>query len=163
MAGLIPWRHKKTQAAANGGAVAPVRDFPSLMRRMQSEFDELVERFTSEWPMSTGDCGSGWKWGLDVEDKEESIEVRAEALGFEAGDFDLRVSGDQLTIRASKKAETKEKDGVRREEHECYESMTLPSGIDKDKIESRYRNGVLTVTIPKTKEGRSKKIAVKNA
>jgi HSP20 family protein len=163
MAGLIPWRRKKGEAGGNGGALAPLRDFPTLMRRMQSEFDELFDRFAREWPVSLEDFGRGWHWGLDVEDKDDSVIIHAEAPGFEAGDFDLRVSGDRLILRASRKAETKEKEAEYREECECYESMTLPPGIDKDKIDARYHNGVLTVTIAKTKEGRGKKIAVKNA
>ena len=163
MAGLIPWRRKKAEPAGNGGALAPLRDFPSLMRRMQSEFDELFNRFAREWPMSLEDFGRGWSWGLDMDDKEDSVVVHAEAPGFEAGDFDLRVSGDRLIVRASRKAETKKKEGEYREQYECYESMALPPGIDKDKIEARYHSGVLTVTIPKTKEGRGKKIAVKNS
>jgi HSP20 family protein len=104
-----------------------------------------------------------WRWGLDVEDKEDCFILRAEAPGFEAGDFYVRVSGDRLILRASRKAETKEKEAEHREEIECYESMTLPSGIDNDRIDARYHSGVLTVTIPKTKEGQGKKIAVKNA
>jgi len=163
MAGLIPWKHKKAEPAGNGGALVPIRDFPSLMRRMQSEFDELFDRFGREWPISLEDFGRAWRWGLDVEDKEDCFIIRAEAPGFEAGDFDLRVSGDRFIVRASRKAETTEKKGEHREEYECYESMALPPGIDKDKIDARYHNGVLTVTIPKTKEGRGKKIAVKNA
>jgi HSP20 family protein len=163
MAGLIPWRKKKAEPAGNGGALAPLRDFPTLMRRMQSEFDELFDRFAREWPMTLEDFGPGWRWGVDVEDKEDSLVVRAEAPGFEAGDFDVRVSGDRLILRAAKKTETKEKEGEYREQYECYESMTLPPGIDKDKIDARYHSGVLTVTIPRTKEGRGKKIAVKNA
>jgi HSP20 family protein len=133
------------------------------MRRMQSEFDELFERFGREWPLSLEDFGRGWHWGLDVDDQDDCVVIRAEAPGFEAGDFDLRVSGDRLILRASRKAETKKKEGEYREQHECYESMTLAPGIDKDKIDARYRSGVLTVTIPKTKEGGAKKIAVKNA
>ena len=163
MAGLIPWRRKKAELTGNGGALAPLRDFPTLMRRMQSEFDELFERFAQEWPVSLEDFGRGWHWGMDVEDKEDSVVIQAEAPGFEASDFDLRVSGDRLILSARRKAETKEKEGERREERECYESMTLSAGIDKDKIDAHYHNGVLTVTIPKTKEGRGKKIAVKNA
>ena len=163
MAGLIPWRRKRGKVAGNGGALAPVRDFPTLMRRMQSEFDGFFDRFAREWPMFREDFGRGWSWGLDMEDKEDSVVVHAEAPGFEAGDFDLRVSGDRLILRASRKAETKEKEGEYREQCECYESMTLPPGIDKDKIEARYHSGVLTVTIPKPKEGRGKKIAVKNS
>jgi HSP20 family protein len=163
MAGLIPWRRKKAEAAGNGGPLVPLRGLPNLMRRMQNEFDELFERFGQEWPMSLEEFGPGWHWGLDVEDKEDSVVIRAEAPGFEAGDFDLRVSADRLTVRASRKAEIKETEGEYREECQCYESMTLPPGIDKDKIDARYHNGVLTVTVPKTKEGRGKKIAVKNA
>jgi HSP20 family protein len=163
MSGLIPWRRKKAESAGNGGALAPQRDFPAVMRRMQSEFDELLDRFGRDWPISLENFAHAWNWGLDFEDKEDCFIIRAEAPGFEAGDFDLRVSGDRLILRASRKTETKEKEGEQREEYECYESMTLPPGADKDKIEARYHSGVLTATIPKTKEGRAKKIAVKNA
>lgn len=164
MAGLIPWRKKRTEATGNGnngGALAPVRDFPTLMRRMQSEFDELFERFARDLPVSWKGFGNGWNWGLDVEDKADSVVVRAEAPGFEAGDFDIQVSDNRLVLRASRKKESKEKKGEYREQCECYESMTLPSGIDKDKIDARYHNGVLTLTIPKTAEGKAKKISVK--
>jgi HSP20 family protein len=130
---------------------------------MLSEFDELFERFAREWPISTEEFGRGWEWGLYVEDKEDCIVLRAEAPGFEAGDFDLGVSGNRLILRASRKAQTEEREGERREEYQCYESMTLPTGIETDKIDARYHNGVLTVRIPKTKEGRSKRIAVKIA
>ena len=163
MAGLIPWRRKKAGPRGNGGAIAPLQDFPALMRRMQSEFDELFDRFAREWPIPLEAFGHGWECGLDFEDKDDCVVIRAEAPGFEAGDFDLSLSGNRLILRASRKAETKEKEGERREEYQCYESMTLPTGIDMDNIDARYHSGVLTVTIPKTKEGRSKKIAVKNA
>lgn len=165
MAGLIPSRKKRTEATGNGGnggPLAPMRDFPTLMRRMQSEFDELVRRFTQDFSTS-GNGENGWRWGLDVEDKEDSIVVRAEAPGFEAGDFDIQVSDNRLVLRASRKTESKKKEGEFREQCECYESMTLPSGIDREKIDARYHNGVLTLTIPKTAEGKAKKITVKSS
>jgi len=158
----FPGGAKRQKGRANGGALSPLRDFPSLMRRMQSEFGELFNRFGREGSMSLEDFVRAWHWGMDVEDKEDCFILRAEAPGFEAGDFDLGISGERLILRASRKAETKEKEGEHREEYECYESMALPPGIDKEKIEARYHSGVLTVTIPKTKEGRGKKIAVKN-
>lgn len=160
MAGLIPWRKKRSPATGNGGALAQGQDFSTLLRRMQSEFAELFERFAQDWPVSWNG-GNGWRWGLDVEDKEDSFVVQAEAPGFEAGDFDIQVTDNQLVLRASRKTETKKKEGDYREQCECYESMMLPSGIDKDKIDARYHNGVLTLTIPKTAEGKAKKIAVK--
>ena len=100
-------------------------------------------------------------WGLDVEDKEDSIVIRAEAPGFEAGDFDIHVSDNQLVLSASARRKRKEKAGEYREQCECYESLPLPAGIDKDKIDARYHNGVLTLTIPKTATGKAKRIAVK--
>lgn len=161
MAELVPSR-KKGESAGNGGTLAMFRDFPAVVRRMQSEFDELFERFAREWPIAAGGFGKGWHWGINAEDKDDRVVVRAEAPGFEAGDFDVRVSSDRLVLRAAKKAETKKEGGEYREQFECYESVTLPPGIDKDKIEAVYHNGVLTVTIPKTKEGQGKKIAVKS-
>lgn len=163
MAGLIPWRKKKAASTGNGGGLPALRDFPTLMRRMQNEFDELFERFAQEWPVSLEGIGKGWQWGVDVEDKEDCVVVKAEAPGFEAGDFDVRVSGERLILRASRKTETKEKEGESREQYECYESLTLPPGTDPNKIDARYHSGVLTVTIPKTMAGKGKKIAVKNA
>jgi HSP20 family protein len=40
--------------------------------------------------------------------------------------------------------------------------VTLPAGVDKDKVEAKYHNGILTVTMPKTAQGKAKRIAVKN-
>jgi hypothetical protein len=48
-------------------------------------------------------------------------------------------------------------------EQECYESLTLPPGIDKDKVDARYRNGVLTITFPRTTEGKARRVPVKDA
>ncbi len=89
--------------------------------------------------------------------------MKAEAPGFEAEDFDLQITGDRLTLRAKHKKESREKGSEYHEERECYEAVTLPDGIDTSKVDAKYRNGVLTVTIPKTKEGRGQKISVKNA
>jgi HSP20 family protein len=74
------------------------------------------------------------------------------------------VTDQRLVLRAAKKVEAKDEKGKIREyrEQECYESVTLPSGIDKDKVEAKYHNGVLIVTFPKTVEGKGKKITVKS-
>jgi HSP20 family protein len=162
MAGLIPWRHKKSNGNGNSGAIAPVRDFPTLLRRMQSEFEDLFERFGTGMSLFDEEFARGWNWGVNVEDKDDAIIVKAEAPGFEAGDFDIRVTGDCLTLRANRKSEKKDKEGQYEEKCACYESMSLPAGIDKDKVEATYVNGVLTVNIPKTKEGKAKKVTVKN-
>jgi HSP20 family protein len=154
---------QKEEPAARGRALAPLAEFPFYLSRMRDEFDRLFERLAGEWPSLWE--GKGWRWGLDVRDEDDAVVIEAEAPGFEAGDIDLQVSDDRLVLRASKKVETKEKEGKVREyrEQECYESVTLPAGVDKDKVEAKYHNGILTVTMPKTAQGKAKRIAVKNA
>jgi len=161
MAGLIPWRKRRREVGGNGGELATPGDFPALVRRMQGEFDDLVNRFTQFWPISAKGFGNGWRWGLDVEEKDDSVIVRAEAPGFEAGDFDIQVSENRLVLRASRKTETKKNEGEYREEHECYEEIELPTEVDKDKIDARYHNGVLTLTMPKSVVNKAKKVTVK--
>jgi HSP20 family protein len=130
---------------------------------MRDEFDRLFDRMAREFSAVVGFSGEGWRWGLEVEDQDDSVVVRAEAPGFDAGDFDLRVEDNCLVLRAAKKVETKDEKGKVQEyrEQECYESVALPAGIDKDKVDARYHHGVLTVTLPKTAAGKAKRVAVK--
>jgi HSP20 family protein len=130
---------------------------------MWDEFDQLLERFSRQWPSLWE--GDGWRWGLDVRDEDDAVVVQAEAPGFEAGDFDVQVSDNRLVLRATKKAETKGEEGKTREvrEWECYQSVTLPPGIDRGKVEAKYHNGILTVRLPKTPEGKGRRVPVKNA
>lgn len=142
-------------------ALAPYREFPFALAQMRDEFDRLWDRL-ARWPNQLE--GDGWRWRLEVEDEDGAVTVRAEAPGFEASDFDIRVSDNHLVLRASRKSETKDKDAKAHEFHqqECYECVMLPPGIDKDKVDAKYKSGILTITFPKTAEGKSKKITVKS-
>jgi HSP20 family protein len=157
---LLPSPKKQAEPASNAGFLTRLEDFPFQLSRMRAEFDRLLERLAGQWPSHWE--GSGWRWGLNVEDQDDAVVVRAEAPGFELGDFDVQVSENRLVLRAAKKVETKSKEGETEvSEQECYQSVCLPDGIDKDKVEAKYRNGVLTVKLPKTAEGKAKRIAVK--
>jgi HSP20 family protein len=127
---------------------------------LRHEFDSLFDDFFSRWPAPTT-VG----WGLDVEDTGKEVIVRAEAPGFEAGEFDVQLRGDQLYIRAEHKEEEKKSEGEEQSfsnRYGVYERwLTLPSGLDADKVEARYRNGVLEVHLPKTPEAVGRKIQVK--
>jgi HSP20 family protein len=158
---LIPWRKKKMDIAGNGGELATLEDFPPVLRRMRNEFDELFDNFSSNWPALATTSGNGWKWGLEFDDQDDKVVLRAEAPGFEVGDFDLSLAGNRLILRANHKKESKEKGSECCEQCEYFEAVTLPDGIDKAKVDAKYHNGVLTISIPKTKEGRGHKIAVK--
>jgi HSP20 family protein len=145
------------------GALSPFGEFPFFLSRMRDEFDRLFERLSRQWPGLAE--GEGWRWGLDVREEDDAVVVRAEAPGFEAGDFDIQVSDNRLILRAPRKAETKDKEGKVSEyrEREYHESVTLPPRIDRSKVEARYYNGVLTVTLARTPEARPQRITVKSS
>jgi HSP20 family protein len=165
MATQIEQKTKQNQEMApappRGGALRPFGDFPFFLSRMRDEFDQLFHQLARHW-VSPWE-GSGWRWGLDVRDEDNAVVVRAEAPGFEAGDFDIQVSDNRLVLRAARKVETKEGKTTEHREQTCYESVTLPPGTDKDKVEAKYHNGILTVTFPKTAEGKTRRVPVKNA
>lgn len=162
MKSLIPWRSKKTEPSSRGQQLVPFGDFAFSLSRTRDEFDRFFDRLARDCSAIAEVNGGGWRWGLEVDDEDDKVVVRAEAPGFEADDFDLRVEDNRLVLRASMKMEAKdEKGGVQEyREQECYESVALPIGIDKDKVDATYHNGVLTVTLLKTGENRAKRIAI---
>jgi HSP20 family protein len=129
----------------------------ALLRR---EFDNVFDNFFSRWPapMNTS-------WGLDMEDAGKEVVVRAEAPGFDPKEFDVQMRGDQLFIRAEHKEESKEgqkEDQFTSSSYGVYERwVTLPAGVDANKVEARYRNGILEIHLPKTPEAVGRRIEVK--
>jgi HSP20 family protein len=165
MKSLLPWRRKQAELARRNEHLFPFFPFDEFafsLSRLRDEFDQYFDRMAHSFSAFARFNGEGWSWDLEVEDEGESVVVRAEAPGFEADDFDVRVEDDRLVLRASKKVETKDEKGKVREyrQQECYEAVTLPTGIDKEKVDAKYHNGVLTVNLPKTAETKAKKIAV---
>lgn len=133
---------------------------PSFIGVLRDELDRLFNRTFGDLPMGER-AGRGWRWGLDVKEADDVIIVRAEAPGFEPGDFDLKVIGDRLVLRASRKAEARDEGSTRVTEMECYESLLLPSTVDREKVEATYRHGILTVRLPKAAEAKPRPIPVK--
>lgn len=156
---------KKTTPPANTEvAQRPWPDFglPSL-NRLRQEFDDLWRRFYTEvpalWNAERGDL----RWSFNVDDQPEAYVVTAEAPGFKQSDFSVELRGDQLVLQASKTKEEKAKDEDEETftSTEFYRSMTVPAHVASSKIDAHYKNGVLTITLPKTEEGKGRKIQVK--
>jgi HSP20 family protein len=136
------------------------------LSRLREEVDALFDRFFrgwADWPEP------GWGperfWGVDVEDTDREVLVRAEAPGFEPQDFDIQVSGNTLTIRAERKQEAEQEQGGYRISQRRYgrfqRSIPLPAAVDADRVEAHYRNGVLELRLPRTEEARRRRIEVK--
>lgn len=133
---------------------------PNMIDRMRNEFDRMLNRYDIAWPTAWEENGAAW--GMTVSDDDDAVVVRCETPGFAASDFDLRFSDNRLTLRATHKVEQKQAGMVASQDRQYCESVLLPEGIDREKIDATYQNGVLTVKLPKTPEGKSKKIAIKS-
>lgn len=102
---------------------------------------------------------------IDVAEREDAIMVRAEVPGCKPEDIDVSVYGDTLTIAGEKKDSREDKgDGFYHVES-SYGSfrreVLLPTNVDEENIDAEYRDGVLSVTLPKTEKSKAVKVKVK--
>lgn len=105
---------------------------------------------------------------VDVEENDKEYTVKAELPGFDENDVNLTVENHVLTLsgKVDEKNEEKDKDNrkylVRERRVETFErSFSLPEGVDEENIIAQFKNGLLTVTLPKTAEKASRKLEVK--
>jgi HSP20 family protein len=103
---------------------------------------------------------------LDVAETAGSVEVRMDIPGMEAKDIDIRVNGNLLTICGERKEEHEEKGKtyhrVERRVGSFSRSVTLPCSVREDAVNAHYKNGILTVQLPKSEEAKARKINVKS-
>jgi HSP20 family protein len=103
-----------------------------------------------------------WTPRTDVTETKDSVSITAEIPGLEAKDVEVSVFGDMLTIKGEKKAEKEEKDEYHHVVERTYGAFSrmvrLPTPVAADEIKATFKNGVLTVTLPKTEEAKAKAI-----
>lgn len=102
---------------------------------------------------------------IDVNEDDKAYRIKAEMAGVDKNDIEVSVEGNQVTISAEVKRETKKKDNEKELYTERYygkvfRSFTLPSELDGAKADAHYEHGVLSLTLPKKSNGGSRKIAV---
>ncbi len=102
---------------------------------------------------------------VDIEETEKEFQVTAELPGLKKGDVNVRVKDNLLTISGEKKQTKKDKDKNYRRTERAYgafeRTFRLPSAVERDKIDANFKDGLLEITIPKSKEAISKEIDVK--
>lgn len=143
--------------------------FPSLRRAVDRLFDTWSEDIDIEPFWGTRIPQGMFAPRIDVAETDKEFRVTAELPGMDEKDVELKLTKDALILKGEKKEEKEEKgrDYYRRERHFgafCQE-VPLPSGVTEDKINAVFKNGVLTVTLPKTAEAQqeTKKIEIKKA
>jgi len=101
-----------------------------------------------------------WVPTIDVIDEKDTVVVKAEIPGVDKKDINISLNEDTLTINGEtkKEEEVKEENYYRAERYYGSFSRTieLPTAVEKDKVKATYKDGILTVTLPKTKEAKPK-------
>lgn len=130
-----------------------------------------VRRHPAEWLLSDLFEGfpfrasSSWRYpALNAWEDETNLHVEVEMPGLAKDDFDLRIVGKELTISGGREEEQAEGMTVhRRERFSGKFERTVRLGVDvqADKVEAKYKNGILTITLPKTEAELPRKIDVK--
>jgi HSP20 family protein len=107
---------------------------------------------------------TGWAPALDVHEDEDKVTVCLEAAGMKSEDFDLSLQEGALTISGERKAESEKREGESFRSERMFGAFSrtvhLPSPVDASKVDASYKDGVLTVVMPKAEEAKPKKIKV---
>ena len=133
-------------------------------RTLDREINQLLKTVWGE-PSLSGGRRSGWVPTVDVAELDDRYEVLAELPGLSKEDVNVTLKEGVLTIEGEKKRTTEtEEDAYRRTERvygKFSRSFNLGDRVASDKISAAYKDGVLTVSLPKAEEVLPKAIEVK--
>ncbi len=136
----------------------------SSFDRLTSLRDEVNRLFDFSWPARDSGLFSGWSPALDVFDDKDSVVVKVELPGLKKDEINISLHEGVLTVSGERKRETEKKEGesFRSERYfgKFQRSVTLPTTVDSNKVSASYKDGVLTVELPKAEEAKPKQIAV---
>ncbi len=108
--------------------------------------------------------GPAWAPALDVLEDDEKVTIVLDAAGLKSEDFDLSLQDGDLTISGERKQEEDSQKGESFRSERFFgrfsRTITLPSPVKAEAVQASYKDGVLTVTLPKAEEAKPKKITV---
>jgi len=131
---------------------------------LRDEVNELRARLWS-------DDEEGWLAGttvpsLDMTESDVALEIRMDVPGIKAKDIDIQLNGNTITISGQREEEKEEKGKtyhrIERRSGNFSRTLTLPCSVSQNEVAAEYRDGVLTVTLPKSEESRAHKVKVKD-
>jgi len=136
----------------------------SSFPRFSSLQDEVNRLFDFSWPVRESSRSSGWSPALDVFDDKDSLVVKVELPGLKKEEINISLHEGVLTVSGERKRESEKKEGesFRSERYfgKFQRSVTLPAAVDSSKVSASYKDGVLSVELPKAEEAKPKQIAV---
>ena len=157
---LIRWTPMRELAPWNG-----LSDILPDISQMHREFNRMFDSALRGGTADDGSYGTFWNPAVDIVEQEDAYIVEAELPGLTKNDVKISVQGNVLTMRGERKSEQEENKRNYHRNERAYgsfvRSFTLPSYVQTDKIEAQYKNGILTITLPKAEEAKPKTIDVK--
>lgn len=163
MRDLIPWGRTMNQAPTL------YRDpeqnpFFTLHREMNRLFDEAFRGFDM---LGTTGRMAGWtsSWpSVEISETSGDVRIVAEVPGLEEKDIEVLLDGDVLTLRGEKRSQTEDKERQFSERFYGRFERRIPLGyeVEEDKVSAAFKNGLLTVTLPKSAkaQAKAKRIAI---
>ena len=131
---------------------------------LRDEIDRLFEAPLAELARSSSQLLSGWTPALDVFEDKDNLVVKAEVPGMKKEEIEISLHDGMLTIGGERKSQTESNgDSATRTERftgKFRRSITLPTRVDANKVNATYKDGILTVTLPKAEEAKPKQIQV---
>ncbi len=135
----------------------PYREFHALQHRHLGGTPARRER---DEELSLG----AWIPPVDIEEDKENLVLTAELPGFKEEQIDIQVEGGVLTIRGERTFDDKQ-DGknfhrVERSYGQFVRSFTLPNNVDRDNVKASFKDGLLSIELPKREEAKPRQIKV---
>ena len=158
---LVPWRSKAQTPAPRDDYFDPFVTFRREMDRMFDDFFGGPRANSGSWPALTPAVG--------IDETEKELVITAELPGVTEKDVEVNLAGDVLTIRGEKKAEHEQRNGdgyyMERRFGAFTRSVRLPFEVSDDNVQATFKDGVLTIQLPKPSELQKpvRRIEVKSA
>jgi HSP20 family protein len=139
----------------------PFRDLIATQDRMNRLFHETLGRFVGEEEgLDTGN----WIPPVDIYETDHDVVLTAELPGIDPKDVEASVHDGILYLKGERKHESEVKEEKYRHVERTYGSFartfTLPASVDAEKVKADFKDGVLTLTMPKREEAKPKKIKI---
>lgn len=156
MRDLIPWSSRGRDVSVRRGEDNP---FLTLHREMNRLFDDVFRGFDLA-PLGSDRfferVGGTWP-NVEVSETDQELKVTVELPGLDEKDVQVELTNGMLAIAGEKKTETEDKDRLFSERYYGRFERRIPvEDVDDDKISAAFKNGVLTVTLPKVAQAQSK-------
>jgi HSP20 family protein len=137
----------------------PFREINSLQREMNRLFDDMARTTTTR-----ENVGVAFIPPAEIHETPEAIHLKLEIPGMEASNLDVQVTGESVSISGERQEETKtEEKGMTRTEFrygKFQRVIPFSTRIQNDKVEADYKNGILSLTLPKAEAEKNKVVKV---